>query len=178
MECSPVSCLRRPQPVSQRRPTGKKNIPFVALLSGCGSARVYIVAKGTHEDRDDRYQTAREMLTDLRRLKQRLDVGAEMERSIAPDGPGSPHITSGGGRGGSTMSGLPVGQYTTQLGAAPTISSAEYIAQGISKHKVGVLIATVLLVASVVGGAVLWSRFKPGDTARTSGKSVFSVNDT
>lgn len=145
----------------------KEHPPLARYLSDVPEALEWIVAKALMKDRDDRYQTAREMLTDLRRLKQRLDVGAEMERSIAPDGPGSPHITSGGGRGGSTMSGLPVGQYTTQLGAAPTISSAEYIAQGISKHKVGVLIATVLLVASVVGGAVLWSRFKPGDTART-----------
>ena len=44
----------------------------------------WIVTKALTKDRDDRYQTSREMLTDLRRLKQRLSVGAEVERSVAP----------------------------------------------------------------------------------------------
>jgi serine/threonine protein kinase len=44
----------------------------------------WIVTKCLTKDCDDRYQTAREMLTDLRRLKQRLSVAAEVERSGAP----------------------------------------------------------------------------------------------
>ena len=144
----------------------EKDPPLLArYLNDVPEALEWIVTKALTKDRDDRYQTAREMLTDLRRLKQRLELGAEMERSIAPDG--DPHITlSGGGRGASTM-GFPVGHSTTQLGAAPTVSSAEYIAQGISKHKVGVVIAVLLLVASVVGATALWYRFKPSDTAHT-----------
>jgi serine/threonine protein kinase len=44
----------------------------------------WIVTKALTKDVDDRYQTSREMLTDLRRLKQRLSVAAELERSVAP----------------------------------------------------------------------------------------------
>jgi serine/threonine protein kinase len=44
----------------------------------------WIVTKALTKDFDDRYQTTREMLTDLRRLKQRLSVAAELERSAAP----------------------------------------------------------------------------------------------
>ena len=44
----------------------------------------WIVNKALTKDRDDRYQTSREILTDLRRLKQRLSVAAEFERSMAP----------------------------------------------------------------------------------------------
>ena len=44
----------------------------------------WIVTKALTKDFDDRYQTSREMLTDLRRLKQRLSVAAELERSVAP----------------------------------------------------------------------------------------------
>jgi serine/threonine protein kinase len=45
----------------------------------------WIVTKALTKERDDRYQTARELLTDLRRLKQRLSVSVEVERSIAPE---------------------------------------------------------------------------------------------
>ena len=145
----------------------KEQPPLARFLTDVPEALEWIVTKALTKDRDDRYQTAREMLTDLRRMKQRLDVGAEIERSIAPDAPGSPHITSGGNRGGSTLSGFPLNQHTTQLGAAPTVSSAEYIAQGISRHKIGVVLGLVLLVAVVAGGAVLWSKFGARDTART-----------
>ena len=44
----------------------------------------WIVTKALTKDCDDRYQTAREMFTDLRRVKQRLSVAAELERSVAP----------------------------------------------------------------------------------------------
>jgi len=50
----------------------------------------WIVTKALTKDCDDRYQTAREMLTDLRRLRQRLSVAAEIERSVAPQGSESP----------------------------------------------------------------------------------------
>jgi serine/threonine protein kinase len=44
----------------------------------------WIVTKALTKDCDDRYQTSREVLTDLRRLKQRLSVAAELERSVVP----------------------------------------------------------------------------------------------
>ena len=59
--------------------------PLSLYLTDLPEALEWIVTKALTKDRDDRYQTAREMLTDLRRLKQRLDVGAEIDRSIASD---------------------------------------------------------------------------------------------
>jgi len=141
--------------------------PLARYLSDVPEALEWIVTKALTKDRDDRYQTAREMLTDLRRLKQRLDVGAEMERSIAPD---SPHITLSPARGGSTMSGFPLDARTTQLGAAPTVSSAEYIAQGIGRHKLALGIALVLLVALIAAGSVWWWKQHSIHAARTFGR--------
>src|SRR5919206_410506 len=44
----------------------------------------WIVMKALRKDRDERYQTVKELLTDLRRLKQRLEFETELERSGAP----------------------------------------------------------------------------------------------
>jgi serine/threonine protein kinase len=45
----------------------------------------WILTKALTKDREDRYQTAREMLADLRRVRQRLDLASEIERSVSPD---------------------------------------------------------------------------------------------
>jgi len=44
-----------------------------------------LVMKTLAKDRDERYQTAKDLLIDLKRLKQKLDVAAEIERSSAPE---------------------------------------------------------------------------------------------
>src|SRR4029078_2385020 len=44
----------------------------------------WIVTKALRKDRQERYQTVKELLVDLRRLKQRLEFEAELERSAAP----------------------------------------------------------------------------------------------
>jgi serine/threonine protein kinase len=45
----------------------------------------WVLTKALTKDREDRYQTAREMLADLRRVRQRLDLAGEIERSVSPD---------------------------------------------------------------------------------------------
>jgi len=44
-----------------------------------------IVDKALHKDREQRYQTMKDMLLDLKKLKSRLELAAEMERSGTPD---------------------------------------------------------------------------------------------
>ncbi len=151
----------------------KEQPPLARFLNDVPEALEWIVTKALTKDRDDRYQTAREMLTDLRRLKQRLDVGAEIERSIAPDAT-NPHITASGLRGGSTMSGFPLDQRTAQLSVGPTTSSAEYIVQGMGRHKLALGIAFVLLIAAGVATAALWSKLGTGRTAATFSKISLS----
>ena len=46
-----------------------------------------IVSKALAKSPDERYQTAKDMLIDLRSLKKRLDVEAEIERTSSPDAP-------------------------------------------------------------------------------------------
>ena len=44
-----------------------------------------IITKAITKDQDERYQTAKDMLIDLRSLKKRLDVQAEIDRTSAPE---------------------------------------------------------------------------------------------
>ena len=43
-----------------------------------------IVAKALRKDREERYQTVKDMLLDLKNLKQELEFAAKLERSVAP----------------------------------------------------------------------------------------------
>ncbi len=57
----------------------------------------WIVSKALTKEREDRYQTAHELLTDLRRLQQRLSVNAELDRSAPPQSISSSAIESPAG---------------------------------------------------------------------------------
>ncbi len=109
----------------------------------------WIITKALRKDRDERYQTVKELLTDLRRLKQKVEFEAELERSVSPDS-----VT------GSTISAAPApptisGRVspTSPETTAHAPSSAEYIVSEIKRHKTGagiIGIAFVLLVGAAV----------------------------
>ncbi len=143
----------------------EKDPPLLTrYISDAPEALEWIVTKALTRNRDDRYQTAREMLTDLRRLKQRLDANAEIERSVAPDSSGGRSVsTAGAAQVGSTLSAFPLDQATTQVGA-PTVSSAEYLATSMSRHKVAMGIGAVVLLAAIAGAAFLFTKLRRSET--------------
>jgi serine/threonine protein kinase/tetratricopeptide (TPR) repeat protein len=124
--------------------TQKEPPPLARFAPNVAPELEWIVMKALRKDRDERYQTIKELSTDLRRLKQRLEFQSELERSGAPvsftrskisDFPGAPTIV-----------------HQPVLTAEKTISqrsSAEYIATGIKRHKLAAaLIALFIIVAS------------------------------
>ena len=102
-----------------------------------------IVAKALRKDREERYQTAKDFLIDLRTLKRKVEFDAEMDRTVAPElrttTSTAPVTASDDGR----LS-LPA------ISAVPVISSAEYIVSGIKQHKLASTIAGMLLVTGVI----------------------------
>jgi serine/threonine protein kinase len=113
-----------------------------------------IVTKTLTKDREERYQTAKDLLIDLKSLKRKLEVDAEIERTVTPE-LRSPASTSSGPTT-ATASGA---VSTTTPAAAHSPSSAEYIASGIKQHKLAAAIALlVLLVAAFGVGAYLHAR--------------------
>ena len=147
--------------------------PLARHLNEVPEALEWIVTKALTKDRDDRYQTAREVLTDLRRLKQRVDAGAEMERSVAPDTVSGSTLTAGNTlTAGPTVSAFPGN--TTQIGAVPTVSSAEYIVSSVGRHKLAWGIGAAALVALLVSGGVLIAKLRKQPTAPPFAKVRFS----
>jgi serine/threonine protein kinase/tetratricopeptide (TPR) repeat protein len=136
----------------------------------------WIVMKALRKDRDERYQTIKELLTDLRRLKQRLEFETELERSSVPHGTYS------------TLKSGDVAAPTTPERALPTktvshVSSAEYIATEIKRHKIAAaVLASLLLAGTAAGFYFYYNRAKPltdkdtvllADFVNTTGEPVF-----
>ena len=100
-----------------------------------------IVTKALTKDREERYQTAKDLLIDLRTLKRKLEVNAEMDRTASPE------LRSSGAT--ATGSVEPTASASSAGEHAP--SSAEFILSSMKQHRVGAAVAALVLVAAVVG---------------------------
>ena len=107
-----------------------------------------IVSKALAKDKEERYQTVKDLLIDLKRLKQRRDVDAEIERSISPDTLTRSAVVTTSGQVLATAT----KHSSISSGEVPgrTTSSAEYLVSGIKQHKRGVIGASALLVIGIV----------------------------
>jgi eukaryotic-like serine/threonine-protein kinase len=153
--------------------TQKEPPPLARFAPNVPAELEWIVMKALRKDRDERYQTIKELLTDLRRLKQRLEFEAELERSAAP-----------GSFSGSRISEL-AAPPTTPERAVPTaektishVSSAEYIANGIKRHKIAAAVVALLVVAATTSGLYLYKRNSKRLTDRDTVLLTDFVNTT
>jgi eukaryotic-like serine/threonine-protein kinase len=157
--------------------TQKEPPPLARFAPNVPPELEWIIMKALRKDRDERYQTIKELLTDLRRLKQRLEFETELERSVPS---GLTTLRSG------DVTPVP----TTPERALPTVektvshvSSAEYIAEGIKKHKIAAAIVAIFLIAGTATGFYFYyNRAKPltdkdtvllADFVNTTGEAVF-----
>jgi serine/threonine-protein kinase len=117
-----------------------------------------IVSKCLEKSPDDRYQTARDLMTDLKRLKQRLDVDSAIDRTFAP----GMRQTQSGARSSSGWTDR------TSSGAASDTNSATQFAgpnsgtvtghQQARPHfpKMIAVAALVLVAVAAAGGSYAW----------------------
>jgi eukaryotic-like serine/threonine-protein kinase len=100
-----------------------------------------MVMKALAKDRDDRYQTVKDLLIDLRNLRRKLDVDAEINRSAPPEF----HASKTSNQSQTTLA--------TASGSAPAIAQGsttyDFIVSGIKTYKlVAVLTLAILIVAA------------------------------
>ena len=115
-----------------------------------------IVEKALTKEKDERYQTVKDLGLDLKRLKQHLELEAELERSITPEEGARRAGQTAMDRSALSTSGATAAAPTAEGSAAHTISSAEYIVSEIKQHKRGALL---VLTAVVVAVAVVLAYF-------------------
>ncbi|HZE72931.1 MAG TPA: protein kinase [Pyrinomonadaceae bacterium] len=120
--------------------------PVSQLVEGVPDRLEEIVFKCLAKEKDERYQSAKDLLIDLRNLRRRLEVDAEIERTVAP----GLRSTSGGTSRVSTQ-GLQSNAGATSAVQVPTASSAEYVVTGIKQHKLAAAIVVLVLVAGGIG---------------------------
>ncbi|HUE81242.1 MAG TPA: tetratricopeptide repeat protein, partial [Pyrinomonadaceae bacterium] len=99
-----------------------------------------IVGKALAKDREERYQTARDLLIDLRQLRKQIEVQSEIERTASTQGPDSPPTQS-------------VGAYTTQ---------------GIRRTKTGLVVAASVLLITTVALSAWYLTRQPTSAAVNS----------
>ena len=124
----------------------KEAAPLTRFAPNVPTELERIVTKALTKDREDRYQTMKDLLIDLRALKRKMEVDAEIDRTVSPELRSA--LSTSSGQGVATA-------HVSQAGA----SSAEYIVSGIRKHKIAVAaVALVVLVGLVAIGFYLRGR--------------------
>jgi eukaryotic-like serine/threonine-protein kinase len=126
-----------------------------------------IVEKALAKKRDERYQTSKDLLIDLKRLKQSLELQAGIERSASCAESGVPPS----GVQLSSAESLPLESGTPSIAAS---SSAEYIVNQVKSLKLGAVITMVVLVLVTVTGAFIY-RWRLNPTAAPSQPVIKSL---
>lgn len=137
----------------------------------------WIVMKTLRKDTSERYQTAKELQSDLKKLKQRLEFEAELERSTSPDQTGalpstasSEAVSSRVGRASTILTGRPT---DVNSASGTKVSSAEYIVTEIKRHK----LASAAIALVVIGAITLTTYFFRNRAAALTEKDTILIAD-
>ena len=122
----------------------KKASPLARFTREIPSELERIVMKALTKDREERYQTIKDLALDLKTLRRQLELEAELERTVQPE---VRTVTS------ETIDGRASVETVHQLPSAPT-SSAQYLAGEIKRHKLSIAILLVALLFAI--GAVAY----------------------
>ena len=124
-----------------------------------------IVTKALTKDREERYQTVKDLLIDLRLLQRELEFEAKLSHSMQPELydeetviESGEHTTADANRKSGPRSPQTTGSIAAaDTGGIHTTSSAEYIVEGIKHHKLAVAIFAALALL-LIGAAIYFTR--------------------
>ena len=102
-----------------------------------------IIRRCLAKDKDERYQTIKDVAIELKDLRRELESMAGSDMSVLPQ------VTGDSARDTDVRTVIKSAS-TTSVPPPATVSSAEYITQGLSRHKLGVAVASLILIAAVV----------------------------
>jgi serine/threonine-protein kinase len=113
----------------------KEPVPIKQLIPEIPQEIGRIISKTLKKDREARYQTAKDLLIDLKDVRQDLELQNKLERTASPnrEEPKTQILNA------------------TTSNVAPTTSSAEYIANEIKNHKSGFAVGLMVLLLLSIG---------------------------
>ncbi len=112
-----------------------------------------IVTKALAKDRDERYQTVKDLLIDLKALRRELEFAAELDRTVAPDLRTTTGETRPSDRYQAAGTAPQSGPHTAAVGQVSTASSAEYLVREIRSHKRGAIAVLGIFVVAFMTAA-------------------------
>ncbi len=118
----------------------REPLPMSRFASEVPEALEWIVTKALTKKQEERYQTAREMLADVRRLRQRIEVAAALERSVPP--PSDRDTTVAASRPALSLA---------NVAPTPPPTSAAYLVREVKRHKRRAILALAVLGIAVAG---------------------------
>ncbi|HYG80205.1 MAG TPA: serine/threonine-protein kinase, partial [Pyrinomonadaceae bacterium] len=127
-----------------------------------------IVRKALRKNREERYQTIKDMALDLKSLRRELEVGAELERSVPPgSGAGRSVRSAAHARRATTVKGSRVS--TGGWGAAPETSGGGSFVAGLAQNRRALLVGLALVAVAGVAAFGLYKLF----ANRSTGTGLF-----
>jgi eukaryotic-like serine/threonine-protein kinase len=137
-----------------------------------------IVAKALEKDREERYQTVKDLLVDMRRLRKRLEFEAELERSKPADGIAVSSPLTSSGRPAIHITDERTAR-TSDVSAPPPTSSAEYLVSEIKRHKRAAIVAlTAFVIAMTVLGVGLYRFASQNRSIQTTQSAKLAPSQT
>ncbi|MCA1601147.1 MAG: protein kinase, partial [Acidobacteria bacterium] len=133
-----------------------------------------IVGKALRKNRDERYQTARDLALDLKSLKQELEVEARLKLSPKPDAGTSETLTKSVGQRAVETVHQSAARTVDVAKARPT-SSAEYLVGEIKRHKRGAALAAAAMILVFTTLAYSLYLNRGGEHLATSGEAIDSL---
>ncbi|HEX6731653.1 MAG TPA: protein kinase [Pyrinomonadaceae bacterium] len=126
--------------------------PLTEVIPDVPQRLEWIVQKALRKDADERYQKAKELLSDLRAVKPEVETSAHTLRP----GSQSSAVSSGGQVAAATTDDKSL---TPTAVTVRTTSSAEYLVTEIKRHKRGIFMVMALLVAAAAGVGLAFYNF-------------------
>jgi eukaryotic-like serine/threonine-protein kinase len=137
--------------------------PLARFNRDVSEALELVVQKALTKDREERYQSAKDLLSDLRRVRQRLDSGTSASMVDRSEAIATERLTKSKTPDTQTR---PGNASTAEPVQVHTISSAEYIVTEFKRHKRGIFMVVAAFLAAAAGvGYALYNftrALKPG----------------
>jgi len=111
-----------------------------------------IISKALRKDREERYQTVKDLLIDLKSLKEELAFEQKLERSRPPHSSVGPTTTAAATEAAATD------QKEVSVRAGATATPSTQAKANRSRRALTVALVVVVLAGLRIGGAVLWRR--------------------